>query len=551
MKVAAWAATFPTKRCRPMLSRRDFMAVATGVAAVPLFPAAAATPQVLRIAMTAADVPTPTGIPNNGFEGYRFMGYTAYDALVNWDLLHNQDKPADITPGLLTEWHNDPEKIERLVCTVRQGVKFHDGSDFDADAVIWNLHRIYDDKSPQYDAPAAPIVRAAVYMIDTFEKADDKTVVITTKYPFTFLPNLLTRILMASPTQWEKLGKSWAAFAKSPSGTGPFKITKVTMGQSVEMARNENYWNKDRVPKLDGLVLIPMPEPTTRVAALRSGQVDWIEVPAPDAIPSLKAAGFNISLWPYPHTYPYVLDVSENSPFHDVRVRRAMNYAIDRENLCKLINDTGIPADGLFTKGTPFYGAPTEHYTYDPDKAKSLLAQAGYGPDKPMSAKIMISTAGSGQMVPIPMNEYLQTNFKAVGVDITFDVVEWDTMLLGIRSTPTAPQSHGDQGINISLSWVDPAAMFRYYDSKSFSPHGFNWGQWSDPRVDKLLEGAQTTTDKAEQTKMLADAHSIVVDAAPWLFIVHDLNPRALSASVHGFHPAQSWFQDLTQITMA
>src|ERR1700735_2088733 len=212
-----------------MLSRRDFMTVAAGAAASPILPARAAAPQVLRIAMTANDVPTPTGIPNNGFEGFRFMGYTAYDGLVNWDLLHNQDKPAEITPGLFTESHRAPEKIERMVFTVRQGVKFHDGSDFDADAVIWNLRRVYDDKSPQYDAPAAPIVRATVSMVDAFEKADDKTVVITTKYPFSFLPYLLTRVLIASPTQWEKF-KSWAEFAKQPSGTGPFKITKVVAG---------------------------------------------------------------------------------------------------------------------------------------------------------------------------------------------------------------------------------------------------------------------------------------------------------------------------------
>ena len=536
-----------------MLSRRRFIVTtAAGVAAAPLPLAVAisAAPQVLRIAMTAADVPTPTGIPNNGFEGYRFMGYTAYDALVNWDLLHHRDKPADITPGLFTDWHADPEQIERWVCTVRQGVRFHDGSPFDAGAVIWNLQRIYDDKSPQYDAPAAPIVRAAVYVIEKFEKADDKTIVITTKYPFTFLPYLMTRVLMASPVQWQKVGKSWAAFAKAPSGTGPFKIDKVVLGQYVELSRNEHYWDKRRIPKLDRLVLHPMPETTTRVAALRSGQVDWIEVPAPDAIPSLKANGFNISLWPYPHTYPYVFDSRPSSPFHDTLVRRAMNYAIDRDSLCKLINNTAIPADGLFTQGTPYYGTPHEHYRYDPAKAKALLAAAGYRPDKPLKTKIMISNAGSGQMVPIPMNEFLQENFKAVGIDISFDVVEWDTMLQAIRSTPTAPQSHGVQGINISLSWVDPAAMFRYWDKKSFPPHGFDWGQWSDPRVDKLLEGAQATTDPAAQTKMLADAHSIIVDEAPWLFIVHDLNPRALSPKVRGFHPAQSWFQDLTQITI-
>ena len=534
-----------------MLSRRLFIAASAGAAAAPALPADAAAPQVLRIAMTAADIPTPTGIPNNGFEGYRFLGYTAYDGLVNWNLWDNRDKPADITPGLFTEWHTDPKDIKRWICTVRQGVTFHDGSAFDADAVIWNLRRIYDDKSPQYDAPAAPIVQGTVYMVSGFEKIDDKTVAITTSYPFTFLPWLLTRILMASPTQWEKVGKSWAAFAKAPSGTGPFKITKVVQGQYVEMARNEHYWDTARIPKLDKLVLYPMPEATTRVAALRSGQVDWIEVPAPDAIPSLKAAGFTISLWPYPHTYPYVLDVTKGSPFADLRVRRALNYAIDRVNLCTLINGTGIPADGLYTKGTPYYGDPKEHYTYDPKKAKALLKEAGYGPGKPLKAKIMISTAGSGQMVPIPMNEYLQANFKAVGIDVTFDVVEWGTMLVAIRSTPDAPQSHGDQGINISLSWVDPAAMFRYFDSKSYSPHGFNWGHWSMPKVDKLLETAQSTIDQAEQTKLLAQAHSIVVDQAPWLFMVHDLNPRGLSPQVKGFEPAQSWCVNLSSITMA
>ena len=534
-----------------MLSRRDLLLTAAGAAAIPALPAVAQGQKVLRIAMTAADLPSTHGIPNNGFEGYRFLGYPPYDWLVNWDIRRNKDKPANIEPGLATAWHGDEANPLRWAFTLRSGVTFHDGSEFNADAVIWNLRRIYDDKSPQYDAPAAPIVRAAVSMVDSFEKADNNTIVLTTKYPFSFLPWLLTRVLMVSPTQWEKVGKSWAEFAKQPAGTGPFKITKVVPGQYAEMSRNEAYWDKERIPKVDKMIVYPMAEATTRVAALRSGQVDWIEVPAPDSIPSLKSAGFQVSLWPYPHTYPYVLRTLDDSPFHDVRVRQAINYAVDREGVCKLINGTARPAVGLYPPDHPLFGSPTQHYTYDPEKAKALLKAAGYGPDKPLKAKIMISTSGSGQMLPIPMNEFMQQNFKAVGMEIDFDVVEWGTMLVAMRSAPTANQSHGVDGVNISLSSVDPSTMFRYYCSDSFSPTSFNWGQFSNPQVDELLRGAQATLDANEQTKLLAEAHGIVVDEAAWLFIVHDLNPRALSKKVLDFHPAQSWFQDFTQISMA
>ena len=139
-----------------MFSRRGFMAAAAGAAALPGLPAIAASPQVLRIGMTSADLPTTHGIPNNGGEGFRFLGYPAYDAVVNWDFTHT-DELADVTPGLFTAWHIDEGNPNRWICTVREGVKFHDGSDFTANDVIWNFRRVYDDKSPQYDAPAAPI----------------------------------------------------------------------------------------------------------------------------------------------------------------------------------------------------------------------------------------------------------------------------------------------------------------------------------------------------------------------------------------------------------
>jgi len=183
---------------------------------------------------------------------------------------------------------------------LRHGVKFHDGTDFNADAVIFTLGRIYDDKSPQFDATSSPIVRAVVSMLQRWEKIDDYTVGIYTSVPFSHFPYLVTRIPVRQP---DGVGKGRAQLDRVRQGAGRHRTVqdhKVTPRVSVEMGANPDYWDNDRIPKLDRMIVMPMPEANTRVSALRSGQVDWIEVPPPDMIDSLKSAGFQISLWPYP-----------------------------------------------------------------------------------------------------------------------------------------------------------------------------------------------------------------------------------------------------------
>ena len=505
--------------------------------------------QTLRIAMTASDTPTTTGIPNNGGEGFRFCGFPAFDGLIDWDFTHPEGI-AGLTPGLASEWKIDDGDHTRWIFTLRDDVKFHDGTDVTVDAVMWNLERFYDEKSPQFDAAASAIVRSFVNMLDHWQKIDERHLAIYTKAPFSFFPYMVPTMLIVSPTQWERTGRSWSEFGKSPAGTGPFKITRVVSGQYVEMSRYEGYWDNHRIPKLAKMVLIPMPEATTRLAALRSGQVDWTEVPPPDAIPSLKEAGFQISLWPYPHVWPYILNMSEGSVFHDKRLRQALNYAIDRDAIAKFLNGTAKPAYGVYPPDNPDFGKPEQHYGYDPDKAKKLLKEAGYGPDHPVKAKVMISTSGSGQMMPLPMNEIIQQQVKPIGFDLDFDVVDWGTMLVVKRSAPTAPASHGADALNNSLGFADPASMFRYFSATSFSPNGINWGHYSQPQVQDLLNQAQESFDFEQQTELLAKAHAIVVDDAAWAFIVHDLNPRAMSPKVKGFQPAQSWYQDFTKVTV-
>jgi ABC-type transport system substrate-binding protein len=153
-------------------------------------------------------------------------------------------------------------------------------------------------------------------------------------------------------------------------------------------------------------------------------------------------------------------------------------------------------------------------------------------------------------MLPEPMNEIIQQEVKPIGFDLHFDVVEWGTMLVAKRNGPDSPAGHGDDALNNSLGFADPASMFRYFSKASWSPNGINWGHFYDPKVDALLTQAQDSFDPTQQTKLLAEAHSRIVDDAPWLFVVHDLNPRALSPKVKGFVPAQSWYQDFTHVTV-
>ena len=161
-----------------MLDRRQFLAAS---AAAPLVArdAVAAPAQVLRVAMTASDLPTVTGIPNNGGEGFRFLGFPAYDALVNWDYSHT-GQTSDAIPGLFESWTVDIENPTRWVFTLRQGVVFHDGWPLTMDDIVWILRRVWDDKSPQYDAPAAPIVRATVTVLDRWEKLNEEKIAIYT-----------------------------------------------------------------------------------------------------------------------------------------------------------------------------------------------------------------------------------------------------------------------------------------------------------------------------------------------------------------------------------
>ena len=504
----------------------------------------------LRIGMTASDIPYTGGQTDNGFEGFRFVGYQIYEPLINWDLTRG-DRLPPLVPGLAESWEVRKDNPSRWVFKLRKNVKFHDGSPFNADAVIFSFESIKKRDAPHFDSYGSAQVSFRLTALKNITKVDDYTVEVDTGTPTSFVPYQIVYMVIVSPAQWNKV-KDWRKFAEQPSGTGPFKVTRFVPRERLELEPNRQYWDAKRMPKVDKLTLFPMPEPTTRLAALRSGQVDWIEVPPPDSIAQLKGAGFQVVTNSYPHNWTHTLRL-DKEPWNNKLVRKAANYAVDRVGICKnLLNDMCIPATGVAYKGHPWFGKPKEIYEYNPNKARDLLKQAGYGPGKPVPKAVhLVSTSGSGQMLPLAMNELIQKNLKEVGIEVDLQPVEWNTLLTRWRAGFQTPDNQGLNAWNISWNFLEPWSGFgRFFHSKSVVPVSVNTMPYLNPEVDKLLDEAEKTFDIAKQDAILARIHEIIVDDAPWIFVAHDLNPRGLSPKVRGFVQPQSWFVDLTAATV-
>ena len=323
-----------------------------------------------------------------------------------------------------------------------------------------------------------------------YRKIDDYKVELQTNGVDTVMPSLLNRFTIASADNFEKVGKDWQAYRKSPSGTGPWKMKAWTPRERAELERNTEYWNKDRIPKSERMVLLPIPDVSTRTAALLSGRVDWIEAPAPDSLEKLKAAAARSRPTPSRTCGPTRSRMLPGAPTADIRVRKAMNLAIDRDAIVKVLNGLAVPAVGCVPPDHPWFGTPSFKIKYDPAEAKKLLAEAGYGPGKKLKTKIAISTSGSGQMYPLIMNEAIQQQWAEVGIDVEFQVMDWNALLNFMRQGAKAPEAAPFGAINVSWNTMDPHnAFMRFIDSQQIPPKGSNWGYINDPGVRCARQG--------------------------------------------------------------
>ena len=458
-----------------------------------------------------------------------------YDGLVRY-----KDGTLEVEPALAESWTiSDDGKTYTF--KLRQGVKFHDGSDFNAEAVKFNFDRMLKEDHPFYNTGPFPL-SLNFSSIDAVNVLDEHTVEFKLKEPFApFLSNLAYPTgLIVSPEAVKKYGKE---FGRHPSGTGPFKFAEWQSGQRVVVERNPDYW--DAAPALEAVVFRPITDANTRVAEMMAGGLDvMVEVP-PDNLATFKQdANFAVAEQAGPHVWFTILN-AKSGPFADKKVRQAANYAVNKQGLVdNVLQGSATVAAGPIPPAFNWVENKTEPYPYDPEKAKVLLAEAGaINPE----ITFYVTEGGSGMLDPITMGAAIQADLQAVGFKVKIETYEWNTFLGRVN-----PGLAGKADM-AEMAWMtnDPDTV-PYLTLRSDAlpdKGGFNSGYYSNPKVDELLEKARSSTDQTERGKLYGEVQSIVHDDAPWLFVANWKQNAVTTAAVKGFKLQPSFLLHLKDVT--
>lgn len=439
--------------------------------------------------------------------------------------------------ALAESWEVTPDGLV-YIFHIRKNVKFHDGTLLDAKAIEFNIRRMWDKGFEYYDTRAAAQTSFVWKTLQSVEVVEPYTLKLVMKQPFSPFLRLLAQggsgsTGIMSPAAIQKYGND--NVGEHPVGTGPFKFVDRVRGQRITLERNDDYWGKK--PYLDKVVFRPIPEASARVVALQAGEVDLVAVPSPDSVDGLKSQGFNVVEGDVPHVW--YLSFNFTDPImQDKRVRQAVIMAINREGMARdLLRNTVKPAYSVQAPGNEAYMPDYHDYPYDPKKAKQLLADAGY-PDG-FETIFLTSVDGSGQIIPVPMAEYIQQDLAKVGIKVKLETYEWISYL-----------SKWAQGMEPGYGWsqqswgmTTPYWLYIVSHSSLAAPSGPNVGRYKSPALDEVLDKAVTATDQTEALSFWKEANRMVSEDAVIAPIVNDKAPYVVSPKVHGFIvPAEEWY---------
>lgn len=417
------------------------------------------------------------------------------------------DENFKVIPVLAESFDVNPQATVYTV-HLRKNVLFHDGSPFNAQAVKINYDRLRD--------PALHLKRQSLLeAVDRVEVVDDYTVRIVTRYPSAVLPNYLAHsgASIISPKALEQYGKD---IGRHADGTGPF-IFVDKQADRLKARRNEHYW-KPGLPKLDSVTIRSTPENGSRIALLRSGEAQFI-FPLPPEAAELVAKDPKLAIVKTPSIVIHYAALNTlKKPFDDLRVRQALNYAIDKQAFIRIVyNGYATPMDAPVAPGIAYY-ARQRVWPYDPAKAKQLLAEAGY-PDGFDSEIWTFSNTLNSRAV-----QFLQQQLAAVGVRLAVKPIEAGvaTDKLWGAKTPEEAQVRIFYG-----SWAPSTgdadwALRPLLSVKSYPPAMFNISYFHNDQVERALAEGLATADSAVRKRAYDAVQKTVWDQAPWIFLSVD-----------------------------
>ena len=453
----------------------------------------------------------------------------------------------EIEPRLATAWEFvDPT---RLRFTLREGVSFHDGTPFNAEAVKLTWDRaLFADPPGRWKSLAGPI--AAVEVVDEF------TVDIVTEEPYG--PLLLTTTMIytgvVSPAAVAEFGED---YGRNPVGTGPFKFVEWRTNDRIVLEANEDYWRGR--PDLDRVIFRVVPEEGARMLALRSGEAQMVLKPSPSDLAGLEAdPSFGVTSAEGLRVFFLGFNL-DKPPLDDLRVRQAIHHALDIPLIVEsILEEAASIATSVISPGVLGYAdmGLLDRYPYDPDGAIALLEEAGYAMnadgimEKDGEPLVLRFLPASGRYLKDrELAEVIQESLRQVGIQVELDIFEWATTFTELRAVPF------DYHL-FSIGWVTTTTdadytLFSNYRSDQFPPSSWNSWRFADERVDELLTAARASVDTAEREQLYGEVQTILTDLVPNVPIYNTIEVVAHTAGIEGFesHPIE-YILDLYPVTL-
>jgi len=433
-----------------------------------------------------------------------------------------------LQPSLAESWEPAADGLSWIL-RLRKGVKFHDGTPFNAQAVKINLDRFLD---PESKAP----YRFLISEVAGIEAVDDHTVRIILNRPFAPIISNLSHsfIGMLSPASLQGLEKGKTT--EKIVGTGPFKLVQWARGEHIVLEQNAEYWGN--VPKIKKLTFKFVPEDAARMVMIETGEAHAVmRVPPADA----KRLDANPNINVVNASSVRVIYIGFNTqvePFNNPKVRQAMNYAVNKEAIINtILAGVGTPSTAPVVPAVFGY-TKVGPYEYNPQKAKQLLAEAGY----PNGFKAVFHHPTGRYLMDSTIAEAVQSMVREVGVQLELQTMEWSAYLGFVRKPPEEAK-HQIYMLGWGCVTLDADyGIFSLLHSTQIPPAGWGVSFYKNEKVDNLLQSARTTPDRPIREGLYAEAIKLIWDDAPWLYLHDEGQINAVRSNVKGLihHPLEN-----------